>query len=131
MTSRNQSEPFDEVAHPGGAAARMVEDTVMPVVPVAPVDSPSHQLLQHTHAADRALAPPSRTGRRAEKVANGLGQWIGYVRRRFETVRQHVRQKDGQSIKADAMTFARRYPMQALAGTVLAGFVIGRLLRRK
>ncbi len=122
MASRNPSEPFDEIATPSGAAAaRMVEDTgAVPVPPPVPV-------IEHTHAADRLLAPPARTS----DMGRSLGQWIGEASRRFESARQYIRSKDANSIKTDALVFARRYPVQTLAGSLLAGLVVGRLLRRK
>jgi ElaB/YqjD/DUF883 family membrane-anchored ribosome-binding protein len=56
-------------------------------------------------------------GEASEKVASGVESAAGYLR-----------EKDSAQIFEDIENYAREHPMQAVAGALVAGFVIGRIL---
>lgn len=57
-------------------------------------------------------------GEASEKVASGVESAAGYLR-----------DKDTSQIVEDIESYAREHPMQAVGGALVAGFLIGRILR--
>jgi hypothetical protein len=119
MAARKLSEPFEEIAHAGGAAAQRVED----VGDAASWVAPSAATTAHVHAGDRWAESGRESDDRAACVARAIGTAAG-------TVVKYVREHDRERFQGDLASLARRHPERALAACSVAGFVVGLLLWR-
>ncbi len=67
---------------------------------------------------ERAEHSDGMTAEAGTKVADTMEKTAGYLR-----------ENDTTAILDDVETYVREHPMQALAGAIIGGFVIGRVLR--
>lgn len=67
---------------------------------------------------ERAEHSDGVTAQAGTKAADAMEKTAGYLR-----------EKDTTAVLDDVETYVREHPMQALAGAIVGGFVIGRVLR--
>jgi hypothetical protein len=69
---------------------------------------------------DKAGEIPAKVQEVTHKIADGM-----------ESVAKYMRESDLDSIKHDVVDTCRKHPAQTLIGALAAGFLVGRILRRR
>lgn len=116
---------------PGGAAAHGGMDDVGQSMQE---QQASHQARQKAdEGVDRAASGMQSAAERLRERAEGKSGMTAEVGTKaadtMERGASYLREHDTQEIIDDVERYVREHPMQALAGAVVGGFLIGRILR--
>lgn len=80
-----------------------------------------------TRAADRVETAADKLRERAEHADGMKAQAETKVADTMEQAAGYLREKDTTAVRGDVETFVREHPMQALAGAIVGGYVLGRI----
>jgi ElaB/YqjD/DUF883 family membrane-anchored ribosome-binding protein len=114
-----------------GTAARMKEDVADKVSNAKEkvaefgrkaVDSIDAQRTPAANALDKSAAALHQTGDKVGSAVHATGD-------KLKASADYLRQTDVQGMMSDVNDLVKRYPGQALAAAVVAGFLLGRVIR--
>lgn len=126
MPERFQS--YDELSSGGGASPGSIEDATRVAERRARARTRSAAETTYERAQGEVLATPGGTAAARERAPIYEAP-ARSVRDRLNDAIHYFRNLSSAQFSADAKQFIRQHP-ESLAGAVVAGFVMGRLLRR-
>ena len=119
----------------GGTAARMKEDASQKISGAKEkvaefgrkaADSIDAQRTPAANALDRSAAALQQTG---DKVSGAVGGAVRATGDKLKAGADYLRENDLQTMMTDVNDLVKRYPGQSLAAAVVAGFLLGRVIR--